>query len=132
MGNIYKLDPEKKLERISKEKRKLNSLFKEMELKTRKAVNSLIDNAAFMSVSLEELQNEINHEGYTEEYTNGANQSGVKESSAVKVYNTTVKNYMGVMKQLTDLLPKPTGGSAPNGEQKPDDLKAFVQRRNEM
>ena len=67
-----------------------------------------------MSASLYELRKIINEKGYTEEYQNGANQKGVKKCSEVEVYNTMIKNYMGTIKQLTELLPKlpsrsPTG-----------------------
>ena len=66
----------------------------------------MIEEAAFMAVSLAELQEKINEKGYTEEYQNGANQKGVKKSSEVEIYNTMIKNYMAVVKQLTDLIPK--------------------------
>lgn len=59
-----------------------------------------------MSVSLEDLQEAINEKGYIEEYQNGANQKGVKKCSEVEIYNTMVKNYSSVTKQLTDLVPK--------------------------
>ncbi len=134
MGNIDILKQEEKLKRIKQEIGRLNKLFREMDLKTRKAIQPLIDKAAFMSATLDELQEDINLEGVTEVYQNGANQSGVKKSSKVEVYNAMIKNYSGVMKQLTDLLPKPTAGtgSGQNGEPPKDDLKDFVKRRNEM
>lgn len=95
-----------KIARIKKEVTRLNSLFRQLDKKKKKAVESLIKNAAFMAVTLEDLQNEINENGVTEKYQNGANQFGVKKSSAVEVYNTMIKNHVTVMKQLTDLLPK--------------------------
>lgn len=95
-----------KQKRISEEIKKLNKLFVKIEVKTKKAVHSLIENAAFMSVTLEDLQEAINQNGTVSEYQNGANQWGTKKSPEVEVYNSLIKNYMGVMKQLTDLLPK--------------------------
>ncbi|MGL4521584.1 MAG: hypothetical protein ACRCWQ_03400 [Bacilli bacterium] len=92
--------------RINAEKRKLSSLLKNLDTKKKKAVASLIENAAFMSVTLQDLQIAINEEGPVEEYQNGENQSGRKVSSNVQVYNTMIKNYMSAVKQLTDLLPK--------------------------
>lgn len=120
------LKQEEKLRRISEEIKRLNKLFSKVDLKTRKAVHSLIENAAFMAVSLTDLQEEINQNGYTEEYQNGANQCGVKKSSAVEVYNLMVKNHMGVMKQLTDLLPKQ------EAKPKADEFKEFVEGRDKM
>ena len=95
-----------KEEIISAEKRKLSGIYSKLETKTKKSVSSLIDNAAFMAASLWELRRDINAEGYTEEYHNGANQSGVKRSAKVDIYIQLEKNYASVIKQLTDLLPK--------------------------
>ena len=64
-----------------------------------------IKNAAFMAVSLEELQEIINEEGYTVEYQNGANQSGTKQSDAVKTHIAMTKNHAAIIKQLCDLVP---------------------------
>jgi cysteinyl-tRNA synthetase len=95
-----------KLKRIKKEITRLNGVLGKLDKKKKRAVESLIKNAAFMAVTLEDLQDEINQNGVTETYQNGANQHGVKKSSAVEVYNTMIKNHVQVMKQLTDMLPK--------------------------
>jgi hypothetical protein len=94
-------------ERISEEIERLDKLFKDVEIKTKKAVRSLIENAAFMSITLEDLQITINKNGVISEYQNGENQWGTKKSPEVEIYNTMIKNHMSVIKQLTDLLPKP-------------------------
>lgn len=91
---------------IKAEKRKLSGIYSRLDKKTKKAVESLIDEAAFMAASLYELRQIIDEKGYTEEYQNGANQKGVKKCSEVEIYNTMIKNYMSTVKQLTDLLPK--------------------------
>lgn len=77
-----------------------------MDAKTKKATQSLIDEAAFMSASLYELRVIINKKGYTETYQNGANQKGIKKSSEMEIYSTLIKNYNTTIKQLTDLIPK--------------------------
>ena len=77
--------------------------------------SAVAENAAFMAVSLNELQALINEHGYTEEYQNGANQCGIKKSSEVEIYNTMIKNFNTTMKQLIDMLPDSTsGGSSRN------------------
>lgn len=91
---------------IKAEKRKLSGIYSRLDKKTKKAVDSLIDEAAFMAASLYELRQIIDEKGYTEEYQNGANQKGTKKCSEVEIYNTMIKNYMSTVKQLTDLLPK--------------------------
>ena len=89
----------------SKELNKLKKIFKDIEPGKRQTVEKLISNAAFMAESLDELQEIIREKGFIEEYHNGANQSGVKKCSEVEIYNTMIKNYLSVVKQLVDLLP---------------------------
>lgn len=91
---------------IKAEKRKLSGIYTRLDKKTKKAVESLVDEAAFMAASLYELREIINEKGYVETYQNGANQKGVKKCSEVEIYNTMIKNYSSVVKQLTDLIPK--------------------------
>lgn len=106
MKNDIKNKELTKEERILNEIKKLNKIFGNIDIKTKKGIHSLIENAAFMSVTLEDLQNVINQNGVISEYQNGENQWGTKKSPEVEIYNTMVKNHMAVMKQLTDLLPK--------------------------
>lgn len=101
-----KLQHKEKLKRISGEIAKLNKIFTKMDPKIKKAAHSLIENAAFMFVTLEDLQGTINIEGPVSEYQNGENQWGTKKSPEVEIYNTMVKNHMAIIKQLTDLVPK--------------------------
>lgn len=92
--------------RIEEEKKKLNRQFSKMDKRTKKIVTSLIENAAFMIVTLEDLQASINRNGVVSEYQNGENQWGTKKSPEVEIYNTMIKNHMSIMKQLTELVPK--------------------------
>ena len=62
---------------IKAEKRKLAGIYTRLDKKTKKSVESLVDEAAFMAASLYELRKIINEKGYTEEYQNGANQKGI-------------------------------------------------------
>lgn len=113
---------------IKKEITKLNRLFSDMDKKYKRTVQSLIENAAFMAVTLRELQEKINKDGLVCEYQNGENQWGTKKSPEVEIYSTMIKNYSAVMKQLTDLLPKdkiieaPNEGGGGNGQ----DFESFV------
>ena len=106
---------------IKKEKAKLSRSYAKMELKRKKNAESMIASAAFMAVSLLELEYIIDKKGYTEEYKNGANQSGVKKCSEVEVYNNMAKNYLAYMKQLDDMLLKDKGK-----EEGEDELMKFL------
>ena len=103
----------------SKELAKLKRIFKDIEPNKQKTVEKLIANAAFMAESLDDLQDIIKEKGFTEEYQNGANQYGVKKCSEVEIYNTMIKNYSSVIKQLVDLLPDDAKNSG-------DDLLDYI------
>jgi hypothetical protein len=107
MGNDARTVDLAKEERISVEIKKLSKLLSKLDVRTKKAVQSLIENAAFMSVTLADLQKTINSEnGLVTKYQNGENQWGTKKSPEIEIYNAMIKNHMTVIKQLTDLLPK--------------------------
>lgn len=91
--------------KIKKEIARLKKVFRDLDKNKLQTVESLIRNAAFMAVSLEELQDIINADGYTEEYQNGANQKGVKQSEAVKTHIAMTKNHASIIKQLCELVP---------------------------
>ena len=92
-------------QRIKREIARLKRVFRDLDKNKLQTVESLIKNAAFMAVSLEELQEIINAEGYTVEYQNGKNQKGTKQSDAVKTHIAMTKNHASIIKQLTDLVP---------------------------
>jgi len=97
-------NPREKL--LRKETNRMKKIFKPLLDDTGYAVaQGLINNAAFMYITLLSLQQDILLNGCTEEYQNGANQSGIKESSAVKVYNNMIRSYNTVIKNLIGLLP---------------------------
>lgn len=74
-----------------------------------------------MSVTLDDLQDAINIKGVIEEYQNGATQTGYKKSVEVEVYNTMIKNYHAIMKQLIELLPTKEDGYVAG-----ESIKAFL------
>jgi hypothetical protein len=95
-----------KEDRQKREIRRLNGLYTNIGVDALKVVKSLIQNAAFMSITLEDLQDYINIHGVTSEYQNGENQYGTKKSPEVEIHISMTKNHCQVMKQLSDLLPK--------------------------
>ena len=70
-----------------------------------------------MAITLDDLEREISKEGVTEPYQNGANQSGIKKSAKAEVYNTTMKSYTAVIKQLNDMLPVKTEEKEPEKDE---------------
>ncbi len=94
-----------KEQKIKKEAARLRRTFKDLDGNKRKIVEPLILSAAFMTVSLAELEETINEQGYTVEYQNGANQSGTKQSDEVKTHLAMTKNLTTVIAKLAELVP---------------------------
>ena len=95
-----------KEERISAEFERITDFFKEIPPNQREFIEPLLQNAAFMKVTLEDLQAIVNAEGVEDEYKNGANQYGTKPSAVIQAYNTMLKNYGALKLKLMALLPK--------------------------
>ena len=99
------------MEEISKEKRieeelqRISVWFSGLEENELAIVSPLLQNAAFMKVTLDDLQEIINKEGCVERYQNGENQYGVKQSAALQSYNNISKIYASVNKTLWSYLP---------------------------
>ena len=90
---------------INEELQKLTKLFEDISEDKKKLVTGLINQAAFMKITLQELQELINENGSVEVFVNGS-QVMNREYPALKSYNTTIKNYTAVIKQLIELLPE--------------------------
>ena len=95
----------KKTTRIKKEKQRLLDIFSGLDENKLKTCATLIDRAAFITISLEDLETELNERGWTETYTNGRNQEGVKKSAAAEAHISLTKNLNAIIKQLLDIVP---------------------------
>lgn len=105
---IKKVENNKKRSRarfIKLEVERISKLFENMSPERKELARPLIENAGFLSVTLNELRDEITEKGIKEEYQNGMNQSGFKDSVEVKTYTSMMKTYMTIIKQLSYLLP---------------------------
>jgi len=114
--------PMDKEKQIKKEMLKLKRLFKNLPKDKMKAADGLIQEAAFMKVTLEETRYVIDQEGILEKFEQGA-QKFLREHPATKVYNTMIQRYATVCKQLFDMIPDPEAG-----KQAEDELMAFVKK----
>lgn len=113
--------------KIKKEKKRLEEIFSFIETSKSKLVESLINDAAFQRVTLEETREIIQRDGIIEEYQNGANQKGIKKSAAVEVYDKMVNTYAKVIKQLCDLLPEKVVFDVNEQEEDPaEELMSYV------
>lgn len=95
----------KKTTRINREKDRLEEIFQGLEKNKLDTCAALIDRAAFITISLEDLEEELNETGWVETYQNGESQFGMKKSAAADVHISLTKNLNAIMKQLLDLVP---------------------------
>ncbi|MBP3617921.1 MAG: hypothetical protein J6J38_07780 [Lachnospiraceae bacterium] len=113
--------------KIKKEQKRLEDILKNIDTSKKKTVEKLIEDAAFMAVTLEETRQIIARDGVIEVYQNGENQKGIKKSSAVEVYDKMLNTYSKVIKQLCDLIPERVIFEPDNEDEDPaEELMAFV------
>lgn len=94
-----------KEKRIAEELKRISIWFSDMDENQRAVIDPIMQNSAFMKVTLDDLQEIINKEGVVDHYQNGANQYGMKQSATLQSYNALVKNYAAVNKTLYSVLP---------------------------
>ena len=92
--------------RISAEYKRMKELFSALPENELSFCDPLLQNAAFMFATLQDLQLAINLNGVTDVYQNGANQSGTKASADLQAYNSLAKVYNALMDKLSNRLPK--------------------------
>src|SRR5690625_3316596 len=98
------MDKNEKEKLYKKELTKLNRIFKSLSPEQQQLFEGLKLQAAFMFATLAELQSTINKDGSVELFINGKQQM-LREHPPTKTYNTMIRNYANVCKQLFDLLP---------------------------
>lgn len=99
------MDDKKRKRLVSNEIKRLISIFNEVEGKKQRTIKGLIDEAAFMRVTLAELKEIIQEEGVIDEMPQGE-YSIIREHPALKSYNSTIQRYTTVTEKLLGLLPK--------------------------
>ncbi len=95
------LDKEKN---IKQEINRIKKLYKDFPKEKSKVLEGLINESAFIKVSLEELRDNLLKNGFTEVFEQGEQRFN-RERPEVKIYTTFIQRYSNVMKQLIDLLP---------------------------
>ena len=88
----------------------------------------IIKDVAYMTIKTAQLKEEVEEQGMTETYQNGANQYGRKKSAAFEAYMLITKQKSALIKQLTDLLPEQEILTV--AEEAKDDFDDFVNARS--
>lgn len=109
-------------DRMKKEILRIKKLLRELPEDRLKIVDGMIKRAAFMQVTLEDLEEDIKAFGTVENFTQTRDIEYDRERPAVRIYNTLVKNYANAMKQIVDMLPQQ------DASKKKDQLLEFLKR----
>lgn len=90
--------------RKKKEQRRIARLFKNLPNDRREVTKKLIDRAAYMTVSLEDMEEIINTDGLVIEMPQG-DYSICRAHPLLASYNAMIKNFNSTIKQLAEALP---------------------------
>lgn len=117
-----------KHERLSKEEIRLREIYKDIKKENKSIIDGLIQRAAYMRITLEDYEKDLDFGGYVEMFTQSANTPPYeRERPVARLYSTMNKNYQTIIKQLGDLLPKEVSGK----QEIDDGFDAFVGGRND-
>ena len=116
---------------IKKEIARLSRIYSRIGTKRKAAIQGLIQRAAFMRITLAELEEDLNTDGFIELFSQGDKQEPYeRKRPSADIYNSMNTSYQKVIKQLTDLLP-PEKPSPPKGKSG-DNFDDFVGGREDV
>lgn len=95
-----------KAERIKIEKDRLTEIYKDIEQRKKDTVKGLIERCAYMRVTLEDFEKDLDKNGFTEKFSQGNQEPYDRKRPIAEMYQGMNTSYQKAIKQLTDLLPK--------------------------
>lgn len=105
-----------KNDRITKEDKRLRDIYKNMPTEVLSLYDGLIRRAAYMRVTLEDYEADMNKKGYIEQFSQSDKLEPYERGRpVVGFYNTMSKNYQSIIKQLSDALPEVISSDASEG-----------------
>lgn len=116
-----------KEERTKQEKNRLNRQFGKIDKKKKAVAVGLIERAAFMRVELEDMEQDIADNGFTELFSQGNQEPYERLRPMANAYNSMNANYQKIIRQLTALLPKESTSTQKDG----DGFDEFVSMRED-
>ena len=103
-------------DRIKKEVNRLKRIYKNIDKDNKAIIDGLIQRAAYMRVALEDWEKDILENGIVEMFTQSDKTDPYeRERPVARLYNTMNANYQKIIKQLSDLVPKPEGKKEDDG-----------------
>lgn len=117
-----------KEQRIKTELKRLTKIYENISEIDKKCIEGLLENAAFMRVTLQDLAFDLRENGLTEKFSQSDKQVPYDRARPnADLYNKINVNYQKIIKQLTDLLPKKDASKVEN-----DDFNDFVAGREKI
>lgn len=108
---------------IKRRKENLMKIFSDIDGDKMTLVEPSIEQTAKMEQYIMRLSEQLDEVGFIEEYQNGENQKGKKESTESKAYSTMVKNYNAIIRTLLSCLPET------DQKQAEDEVLDYLKRR---
>jgi len=114
-------------ERLNLEEKRLRVSYKDLPKDSLIVADGLIRRAAYMRVTLEDMEKDLDENGFVELFSQSEKTEPYeRERPVARLYNTMNKNYQSIVKGLTDLVPK-----KPVKDEKVNILEQFGNRRDE-
>lgn len=112
---------------IKKETARLNRIFKHLPDDHKKAAIGLIERSAYLRISLEELERDLDLNGYVELFSQSDKlEPYERERPAARLYANLLSRYAAISKQLNNMLPDMPEAEAPD-----DCFDSFVSGRDD-
>lgn len=96
-----------KADRTISEEKRLRTIYRKIDKDNKAIIDGLIQRAAYMRITLEDYEKDLDENGYIEMFTQSEKTDPYeRERPVARLYNTMNKNYQSIIKQLSDLVPK--------------------------
>lgn len=124
-----------KLTEATLKKRRINKYkeaFSHLDNNTMMIVEKIIECIVDLEFRIDKLQKELDTIGFVEEYQNGNNQFGTKESTISKAYSNVLKNYNSLIRTLLSYSFINQSSTVNNEKQAKNYNKAIIDVNNQL
>lgn len=115
-----------KSSRVKAEIKRLKGDYESLSESRRKLAEGLIERAAFMRIEMEDMEKDLDENGWTELFCQGKQEPYDRARPQGQLYNAINANYQKIIKQLDSMLPK----EEPRAKNEDDDFDDFVLGRD--
>lgn len=95
-----------KEDRIKEEESRLRKVYENLDSQKKIVADGIIKRAAYLRVTLEDFEKDLDENGYTEPFRQGNQDPYDRKRPVADMYTSMNALYQKATKQLTDLLPK--------------------------